>query len=128
MSPTAPEKNQLIEHRVEDGLCVIELNDPPANTYSYDMMRQLDEAILAARMDESVHVILIRGKGEKFFCAGANIGMLSELMNRDRYGKIDRFWFDQYLFRRTSLVVVRSALPFSLTLKNLTCSWEQIRL
>jgi alpha-L-fucosidase len=26
------------------------------------------------------------------------LGMLTELSNRDRYGKIDRFWFDQYGF------------------------------
>jgi alpha-L-fucosidase len=26
------------------------------------------------------------------------LGMLTELMNRDKYGKIDRFWFDQYGF------------------------------
>jgi enoyl-CoA hydratase/carnithine racemase len=40
------------------------------------MMRELDEAILKARFDESVHVILMRGAGDKFFCAGANIKML----------------------------------------------------
>jgi enoyl-CoA hydratase/carnithine racemase len=39
-------------------------------------MRDIDEAILKARFDENVHVILIRGAGEKFFCAGANIKML----------------------------------------------------
>ena len=49
------------------------LNDPPANTYSYEMMQQLDARILEARMDESVQVIVITGSGEKFFCAGANI-------------------------------------------------------
>jgi enoyl-CoA hydratase len=59
-------------------VCVIELNDPPANTYSYDMMQEIDAAVLAARMDASVHVIVIRGAGEKFFCAGANIGMLKD--------------------------------------------------
>src|SRR6185369_291634 len=40
--------------------------------------RELDEAILTARMDSSVHVIVITGSGEKFFCAGATIGMLRE--------------------------------------------------
>jgi enoyl-CoA hydratase/carnithine racemase len=66
--------------RVEsrDGVCVIELNDPPANTYSYDMMREIDAAVLDARMDAGVHVIVLRGAGEKFFCAGANIGMLKD--------------------------------------------------
>src|SRR5688572_21664995 len=40
------------------------------------MMRELDAAVLEARMDESVHVIVLTGAGEKFFCAGAGIGML----------------------------------------------------
>ena len=61
-----------------DGVTVIELNDPPANTYSYEMMQEIDAAVLAARMDARVHVIVIRGAGEKFFCAGANIGMLKD--------------------------------------------------
>jgi enoyl-CoA hydratase/carnithine racemase len=60
------------------GVFVIELNDPPANTYSYEMMQEIDAAVLTARMDASIHVIVIRGAGEKFFCAGANIGMLKD--------------------------------------------------
>ena len=63
---------------ISPGVCVIELNDPPANTYSYDMMREIDAAILGARMDPAISVILLTGAGEKFFCAGANIGMLKE--------------------------------------------------
>jgi enoyl-CoA hydratase/carnithine racemase len=63
---------------VSDGVAVLELNDPPANTYSYEMMRELDDAILAARMDAGVHAIVLIGAGERFFCAGANIGMLQD--------------------------------------------------
>src|SRR6188768_1485466 len=63
---------------VADGVCTIELSDPPANTYSYEMMLEIDTAVLAARMDPKVHVIVLRGAGEKFFCAGANIGMLKD--------------------------------------------------
>jgi enoyl-CoA hydratase/carnithine racemase len=63
---------------VADGVCTITLDDPPANTYSYAMMQELDAAVLAARMDAAVHVIVLTGAGEKFFCAGANIGMLKD--------------------------------------------------
>jgi len=59
-------------------VCVLTLDDPPANTYSYEMMRELDGAILDARMNSAVHVIVLIGAGEKFFCAGANINMLKE--------------------------------------------------
>jgi enoyl-CoA hydratase len=67
-----------IRYSAADGVAVIELDDPPANTYSYEMMREIDGAVLEARMDASVHVIVIRGAGDKFFCAGANIGMLAK--------------------------------------------------
>lgn len=75
----------LVEYRVEDGLAILELNDPPANTYTHEMMRQLDEAILRARMDDDAQVIILRGKGDKFFSAGANIKMLSEVTPRFKY-------------------------------------------
>ena len=70
---------------VADGVCVIELTDPPANTYSYEMMREIDAAVLDARMDPAVHVIVIRGAGEKFFCAGANIAMLQDATPEFKY-------------------------------------------
>lgn len=78
-SPVSAEKKQLIHYRTDTGIAVIELSDPPANTYSYDMNRQLDDAILRARMDNDVYVIVLAGAGEKFFSAGANIQMLTEV-------------------------------------------------
>ncbi len=75
----------LVEYRVEDGVAILELNNLPANTYSYEMMRSLDEAILKARFDDEAHVIVLRGKGEKFFSAGADIRMLQEVTPRFKY-------------------------------------------
>jgi enoyl-CoA hydratase/carnithine racemase len=40
------------------------------------MMLELDAAILQARFDVDIQVIVLTGAGEKFFCAGADIGML----------------------------------------------------
>jgi enoyl-CoA hydratase/carnithine racemase len=74
-----------VRYRVQDGIALLTLNDPPANTYSYEMMQELDRAILAARMDESVQVIVITGQGEKFFCAGADINMLSSVTPTFKY-------------------------------------------
>ncbi|HEY2392175.1 MAG TPA: enoyl-CoA hydratase/isomerase family protein [Candidatus Angelobacter sp.] len=74
---TATENKTLVNYRVEGGVAIIELSDPPANTYTYEMNRQLDESILKARMDNDVYVLLLTGAGDKFFSAGANIKMLS---------------------------------------------------
>ena len=75
----------LVEYRTEKGLAFLELNDPPANTYTYQMFREFDEAVLQARFDEEVHVLVVRGKGEKFFSAGANIKMLTEVTPQFKY-------------------------------------------
>lgn len=77
--------DNLVQYRVQDGIALLTLNDPPANTYSYEMMQELDRSILAARMDEGVQVIVITGRGEKFFSAGANIKMLSEVTPTFKY-------------------------------------------
>jgi len=75
----------LVQYRVHEGVAVFALNDPPANTYTHEMMQTLDQRILAARMDESVQVIVITGSGEKFFCAGANIQMLADVTPTFKY-------------------------------------------
>ncbi len=77
--------NQLVEFSFIDGIAVLTLNDPPANTYSYEMMQQLDQLILDVRMNEQAHVIVLTGKGEKFFCAGANIAMLMSVTPEFKY-------------------------------------------
>jgi enoyl-CoA hydratase len=68
--------NPLVNASKQDGVTVLELSNPSANTYSYEMMRELDAHILAARFDPAVHVIVVTGAGDKFFCAGADLKML----------------------------------------------------
>src|SRR5450759_2125006 len=82
---TTTTERTLVNYTTTEGVAIIELTNAPANTYSYEMMRQLDEAILQARFDENVHVIVIRGEGEKFFCAGAEISMLSAVTPGFKY-------------------------------------------
>src|SRR5438094_10300169 len=83
-APTSAAK-ALINYTTGDGIAWIEMNDPPANTYTYEMMQELDSAILRARMDGAVHVIILRGAGDKFFSAGANIKMLSSVTPEFKY-------------------------------------------
>jgi enoyl-CoA hydratase len=82
---TTTTERTLVNYTVTDGIAVIELANPPANTYSYDMMRQLDDAILRARFDEDVHVLVLRGMGDRFFCAGADIAMLNAVTPTFKY-------------------------------------------
>ena len=69
---------KMIESRVDNGVTVLEINRPPVNSYTTELLKELDAAILDARFDDNVHAIVITGKVEKFFSAGADINMLSK--------------------------------------------------
>lgn len=77
--------SKLVRYSTEQGVATLELCNPPANVYSYEMFRQLDDAILEARMDDAVHVLVVRGSGDKFFCAGADIAMLDGVTPEFKY-------------------------------------------
>ena len=76
--------DQLVSYEVINGIALIRspMRQP---CVFYDMMRQLNRWVLEARMDASVHVIMLTGQGEKFFCAGADIAMLQRLTPTEKY-------------------------------------------
>ena len=68
----------LVNTSFKNGVMTLELNFDPGNCYTHEMMKELDAAILKARFDNDTQAIVIRGAGEKFFCAGADINMLKK--------------------------------------------------
>src|SRR5215831_14330100 len=74
-----------VRYEVRDGVATLTLDDPPVNGYSHGMMRALDERILAARFDDAVHVLLLTGAGERFFCAGADVAGLAAMTPTFKY-------------------------------------------
>ena len=70
-------EGKMIESRLDNGIAVLEINRPPVNSYTTELLKELDAAVLDARFDDNVHAIVITGKVEKFFSAGADINMLS---------------------------------------------------
>ena len=93
-----PMPNRLVNYGVtENGIAVIELtsdsagapldgpNDRSPNTYTHGMMRDIDEAIVRARFDDSVTCIVLTGNGASFFSAGASIQMLNSVSPGFKY-------------------------------------------
>lgn len=76
----------MLVHRQDvDRVAVLTLNNPPANGYSHAMHRELDAHVLDLRMDTEIDVIVIRGAGDRFFCAGADINYLQSLAPEQKY-------------------------------------------
>lgn len=67
---------QFIQVQRFEDLVVLSINDPPANTLTYDLMLQLDDIFLELSLNKDIRAAIIIGAGEKFFCGGVNIGML----------------------------------------------------
>ncbi len=79
------ESTVLVQRYDIDRIAVLVLTNPPANGYSHAMHKELDAQIVDLRMAEGIDVIVIRGEGDKFFCAGADIAYLSTLTPEQKY-------------------------------------------
>ncbi len=75
----------LVNYSTDNGVAIIELNVPPVNSYNFDVLIELDSAIVQARGDDSVWVIVLRGAGDRFFCAGADVKFFDTANGRARY-------------------------------------------
>ena len=63
----------MIEHKIEDHVAVITLNNPPANTFTAEDLLELQRVVRSLNDNLDVYAAVITGKGEKFFSAGAEL-------------------------------------------------------
>jgi enoyl-CoA hydratase len=75
----------LVTYATEKGVALLTLTDPPVNAYTHEMFKELDACILEARFDDDVHVVIVTGHGDKYFCAGENVHMLREADESFKY-------------------------------------------
>jgi 2-(1,2-epoxy-1,2-dihydrophenyl)acetyl-CoA isomerase len=76
---------EVIKVDRQDRVAVITMNRPEVlNALSYQLVRELDEAIADMADDEGVGAIVITGTGERAFSAGADIHENRELADDDR--------------------------------------------
>jgi enoyl-CoA hydratase/carnithine racemase len=52
---------------------VIVIDQPPANSYDYDLLRELGAAVDDARVDEDVRAVVVASASDRFFSAGADL-------------------------------------------------------
>lgn len=89
-------KNILLEQ--QDNIAVLSLNRPnKLNAFTFSMMEEMIAALDALDADDSVHALIITGKG-RAFCAGADLSSGQETFNPS----FDDFAVQEDDFRRDS--------------------------
>ncbi|WBU65291.1 enoyl-CoA hydratase/isomerase family protein [Paracoccus aerodenitrificans] len=69
-----------LDLKVEDGLATLSLNNPRRlNAFTPEMLDMLDRHCASLDTDPAVHCVILRGEGERAFCAGADIKAWSVL-------------------------------------------------
>src|SRR5262249_2548287 len=72
----------LVESRdVGDGIRILMLNRPPANAINAEFLAALGAQCKAAREDDDVRAVIVRGNG-KFFSGGLDLKEASSGVNR----------------------------------------------
>ena len=89
-------KNILLEQ--QDNIAVLSLNRPnKLNAFTFSMMEEMIAALDALDADDSVHAVIITGKG-RAFCAGADLSSGQDTFNPS----FDDFAVQESDFRRDS--------------------------
>jgi enoyl-CoA hydratase/carnithine racemase len=94
---------QLVSCRVEEGVAVVTLNNPPLNVVTLELTRELERTLDRLAADPTARVLVLTGAGERAFCAGSDVKEFPDLMARgvavekkmrkenETYSKVDDF-------------------------------------
>ncbi|QDO98769.1 enoyl-CoA hydratase/isomerase family protein [Ferrovibrio terrae] len=81
---------------VQNGIGIIQLNRPQAlNALTHDMCIPLEQHLRSWAKDAAVRAVIIKGSGEKAFCAGGDIRKLAD-RGPDGVQYRKSFWYDEY--------------------------------
>jgi enoyl-CoA hydratase len=80
----------------DGALGVVRLNRPKTlNALNHGMCQALDRALQEWEIDDAVHAVVVRGNGEKAFCAGGDIRHVAKI-GREKPEEAQAFFRDEY--------------------------------
>jgi enoyl-CoA hydratase/carnithine racemase len=68
----------VVSFSSDDGIGVITLDKPPANSYDLAFIEEFADAVREAADDEGVDVVVLRSASDRFFSAGADVKAFNE--------------------------------------------------
>jgi enoyl-CoA hydratase/carnithine racemase len=78
-------------------LLAITLNRPPAiNSLNLEMVRLLQSALDIAKKDARIRFVLLKGAGDRGFCAGGDLKNLAQAVQAGETWRADQFFQEEY--------------------------------
>ncbi|MBU4315709.1 MAG: enoyl-CoA hydratase/isomerase family protein [Proteobacteria bacterium] len=82
---------------IENSLMTLALNRPKAiNSLTIEMIGMMQKALDQAANTPEIQLVFITGKGEKGFCAGADVKAASKAVGQGRKDEAMRFFIEEY--------------------------------
>jgi enoyl-CoA hydratase len=92
-----PDTSSPIEINVDSSLMTLALNRPRAiNSLTVEMIEIMRKALDQAAKSPDIRLVLLMGKGEKGFCAGADVKAASKAIGEGRKEEALRFFIEEY--------------------------------
>lgn len=86
---------------IHNHIAFVTLSRPQAlNSLSYDMVKELAQLLHQWENDDSIHAVLVRGAGDKAFCAGGDVRYIYDSYKADSTEHL-QFFCDEYRLDHT---------------------------
>lgn len=72
-----PRTDKLVVQKVGH-TALVTIDNPPANTWDSDTLHGLPELVRHLTRDSDIYALVITGRGERFFSAGADLNMFAD--------------------------------------------------
>lgn len=81
----------VLYEQIDENIALVRLNRPGAyNAINGEVTQMLEDIVSKTEADPNIRVVILTGNGEKAFCAGADLKLISEgkgeLLQSDKYG------------------------------------------
>lgn len=101
----------LVISSQQDSVGIVELNNPPHNYFSIDMLKQINIALESFAEAPSVRAVVLRSNGRSF-CAGADLGSRETKEKRRHKGEVNPLYQEAFkigLFPKPIVAAVEGA-------------------
>lgn len=74
----------FVQCEIREKVAVVTLSNPPLNVVTLSMTAELEETLERLRPDDAVRALVLKGAGERAFCAGSDIVELLDMLEPGR--------------------------------------------